>query len=200
MSAFVANELSAFCFGVESRIFVVDLGAIPGRLRRTLRTGLHLLVADQYPVGVVAGQFSWAVEDDHRVVEIAMDPDVGLKVVAPMPIGRDLEFFPFKGDAVVAPDDPLVLFAEDVVEVWDDGLDESRPLFQRRLHEFVVVGGQVGLSEVPVGLLYVGDAVKSQFLGEPVLVGSEGPLDASPGLRGVSITVTLHFRFLESTP
>ena len=114
-----------------------------------------------------------------------MHPDGRLDVVAPVPIGRDLEFFSLEGDAVVTADAPIVLFAQDVVEVGDDTLDESRPLFQRRLAKFGVVGGKVGLPEVPVGFLHVGDAVKSQFLGEPVLVGSEGSLDASPGLGGV---------------
>jgi hypothetical protein len=46
--------------------------------------------------------------------------------VASVPIGRDLQFLPLEGDAVVAPDTPVVLFAEDVVEVGDDALAGSR--------------------------------------------------------------------------
>ena len=68
-----------------------------------------------------------------------MHPDGGLDVVTPVPVGRDLKFFPVEGDAVVTSDAPFVLFAQDVVEVGDDTLDEGRPFFQGRLAKLGVV-------------------------------------------------------------
>src|SRR3990170_5961045 len=140
MSGFVASELSAFCFGVEHSDFEIDSSAFPGHLRRTLRTGLHLSASDQDSVGIVACEFPWAVKDGQRVIEVAMYPNGGLDVVTPVPVGRDLEFFSLEGDAVVAPDPPVVLFAQDIVEVGDDTLNACRPLFQGGLAEFDVVG------------------------------------------------------------
>src|SRR3990170_2783039 len=150
MSGFVASELSAFCFGVEHSDFEIDSSAFPGHLRRTLRTGLHLSASDQDSVGIVACEFPWAIKDGQRVIEVAMYPNGGLDVVTPVPIGRDLEFFPIEGDAVVTSDASVMLFAQDIVEVGDYALDKGRPLFQGGLAEFSVVGGKVGLLDVPI--------------------------------------------------
>ena len=55
-----------------------------------------------------------------------MHPHIGLDVVAPVPVGRDLELDPFEGDGVVVADDPVILLAEDVFEgCCADPLDES---------------------------------------------------------------------------
>ena len=185
MSGFIANELSAFDCGVDRPDCDFDSGACPGRSRRTSRTGLHPLVADEDPAGVVACQFPWTVKDGQRVVEVAVHPNRGLDVVAPVPVGRDLEFFPLEGDAVVIADPPVVLLAEDLVDVAADPRHKGGPFLQRRLQELLVECRQVISRDVPVGFLDVDDPVECQLLGQPVLVGAEHPFGSSPGLRGV---------------
>ena len=185
MSGFVANELSAFGCGVDRPDCDFDSGASPGRSRRTSRTGLHPLVADEDPVVVVACQFPWPMEDGQRVVEVAMHPDRSLDVVAPVPVGRDLEFSPLEGDAVVITDLPVVLLAEDLVDVAADPWDKGGTFLQRRLQELLVECRQIILRDVPVGRLDIDDPVECQLLGQPVLMGAEHPFGPSPGLRGV---------------
>lgn len=141
MSGLVANELSAFDCGIATPNSEFDSGTFPGQPRRTLRNGLHPFI-DLDSDGVVTCQFPWAVEDGHRIVEVSMDLDRGLDVMAPMPIGRDLQLRPLEGDAVVSADDPVELFAQDVIEVDSDPFDEGRPLLERRLAELGVMGGR----------------------------------------------------------
>ena len=135
MSGLVANELSAFACGVATQNCEFDSGTFPCQLRRTLRNGFYLLV-DQDPVFIVVCQLPWAVEDGQRVVEVSMDLDRGLDVMAPVPVRRDLQFHPLEGDAVIAADDPVVLFAQEVMILFINGLQWKR---YKRL-EFTVTG------------------------------------------------------------
>ena len=178
----------------------VDSGTFPGQSRRTLHNGL-LPFTDLDSVGVVACQFHWAVRDGQRVVEVSLDLVRGLDVMASVPFREgDLQLDSLEGDAVVSPDDTVVLSSQKFIEVGSDPHDIGQPLFERRSVKLVVVGGQLGLLQVPVGLFYAGDAVKSQLLGEPILMRPGRPLGAPPGLGRVCVNhpdVQLGYRAAE---
>ena len=152
MSGSVANELSAFACGIATADCEFDSGTFPVQLRRTLRNGFYLLV-DQDPVFIVGCQLPWAVEDGQRVVEVAMDLDRGLDVMAPVPVRGDLQFPPLERDTVVASDDPVELFAQEVIEVGSDPFDEGRPLFERRLASIALVGVIAGAASITERML-----------------------------------------------
>jgi hypothetical protein len=64
--------------------------------------------------------------------------------MASVPVRGDLQLDPLEGDAVVAANDTVELFAQQVIEVGSYPPDEGFPLFERRLGELGVVGGQAG--------------------------------------------------------
>jgi hypothetical protein len=105
---------------------------------------------------------------------VEADPDLDL--VAAVPVRRDWQAQPLKGHAVVAADDPLMVLAEDLVDVGGQQGDEGAAGFPCRFGERGIIGGSIDLLQVAVGRLHGGDAVIGQLLDQAVLVGFEHAL------------------------
>ncbi len=78
----------------------------------------------EFPPAVIIGQFSWAVKDGQRTIQISMDPHIDFYIMASVWIGRDLEFHSFEADTVIGTDVSLLLMAEDVIEAFPHPGDE----------------------------------------------------------------------------
>ena len=81
-------------------------------LRRLFGCYLH-----EFPVFVIIGQFSRAVEDGKRIILIAMDHHPHPDVMATIFIRRDLQFITIHGDTVVGIDGSLLLLAKDIIQI-----------------------------------------------------------------------------------
>ena len=94
----------------------------------------------------------------------------------------DLQFQRPVGDAIVIADLPLLLNAQDLVEVDAGDGREARALASRRNGEAGVVGGQIGLADEGVGRLDIGYAGEPELLDQPVVEGCERPLRTASGI------------------
>ena len=79
---------------------------------------------------------------------------------------------------------PLLLDAQDLVEVDAGNGREGRAFAGRRNRETGVVGGQVDLAKEGVGRLDIGYAGKREFVDEPILKRPERPLRTAPAPEG----------------
>jgi hypothetical protein len=95
---------------------------------------------------------------------------------------RDLQLERLVGDAIVIADLPLLLDAQDLVEVDARNGREGQALAGRLNGEAGVMGGQIDPADEGVGRLDVGYAGKREFLGETILQRSERALRTAPGL------------------
>ena len=71
----------------------------------------------EFPVLVIIGQFSWAVENGKRAISIAMDHHPYPDVMAPIFVRRDLQFITIHADTVVGIDGSFLLLAKDVIQI-----------------------------------------------------------------------------------
>ena len=76
---------------------------------------------------------------------------------------------------------PLLLDAQDLVEVDAGNGGEGRAFAGRRTANTGVVGGQVDLANEGVGRLDIGYAGEREFVDEPVLKRPERALRSAPG-------------------
>ena len=67
---------------------------------------------------VIISQFSRAMEEGQRAIAIPMDLHSDSDIVAAVLICRDLERHSLKSDAVIGADRPVVVFTEDIVEIF----------------------------------------------------------------------------------
>ncbi len=100
--------------------------------RRSGSRGLFFAFLLGRSVRIVGGQAPGAVEDGEMAVGVLVDPDLGLDVVAAVPVLGNLQGEPFVSHGVVAGDGALLLDAEDVVEVAGDNTVRPWPCNVRR--------------------------------------------------------------------
>jgi hypothetical protein len=84
-------------------------------------------------------------------------------------------------DAIVIADLPLLLDAQDLIEIDAWNGREGRALAGRIDGEAGVVGGQIDLTDESAGRLDVGDASETKLLRQPVLKRPERPLRSASG-------------------
>ena len=96
----------------------------PCRARREMVVGnsvvLRRLIGyyfHEFPVFVIIGQFTRAVEDGKRTIPIAMDHYPHPDVMAPILVRRDLQLIAIHTDTVVGIDGSLILLAKDVIQI-----------------------------------------------------------------------------------
>ena len=106
-------------------------------------------------VGVVAADAARPVKDGVRAVGIDVDLDPRLDQMGPHRALRDLQLERPVGDAIVVADLPLLLEAQDLVEIDAGDGREGRALVRRLNGEAGVVGGQIDVAEEDVGRLDV---------------------------------------------
>jgi hypothetical protein len=112
-----------------------------------------------------------------------MDLDPRLDEMRTHQAFRDLQLERPVGDAIVIADLPLLLDAQDLVEVDAGNGREGQALARRLNGETGVVGGQIDLADEGVGRIDIGDACKCQFLDETILQRPERALRTAPGLE-----------------
>jgi hypothetical protein len=89
-------------------------------------SGGNLLSAgDEGAIGVVVRQLARAVKDRQGAVEVALDANGRLDVVTAVAVRGDLQGQSIERDAVVAADDPLVVLAENLLDLFELGGDEA---------------------------------------------------------------------------
>jgi len=81
-------------------------------LRRLISRYFH-----EFPVFVIIGQFSRAVKDGKRIIQIAMDLNPHLDVMATVFVRWDLQLITIHTDTVVGSDGSFLLFAKDVIQI-----------------------------------------------------------------------------------
>ena len=81
-------------------------------LRRLIGCYFH-----KFPVFVIIGQFSRAVEDGKRTIPIPMDHHSHPDVMATIFVRRDLQFMSVNADTVVGIDGSFLLLAKDVIKI-----------------------------------------------------------------------------------
>ena len=111
-------------------------------------------------------------------VRVEVDFDPRLDEVWAQGTFRDLQFERAVGDAIVMADLPLLLDAQDLVEVDAGNGREGRSLARRGNRETRVVGGQIDLADEGVGRLDRRDPGKLQLLRQPILQRLERPFRA----------------------
>ena len=109
-----------------------------------------------------------------------MHLDPRLDEMGPHRAFGDLKFERAVGDAIVVADLPLLLDAQDLVEVDAGNGGEGGTLAGRKNGEARVVGGQIAVADEGVGRLNVGYAGEPQFLRQPVLQRAEHPFRTAP--------------------
>src|SRR5271154_5755296 len=118
---------------------------------------------------VVAADASGPVKDGVGAVGVEVDLDPRLDEMGPHRALRDLELERAVGDAIVMADLPLLLDAQDLVEVDAGNGREGRAFAGRQNRETGVVGGQVDLANEGVGRLDIGYAGEREFVDETIL-------------------------------
>ena len=135
---------------------------------------------------VVAADASGPVKDGVGAVGVDVDLDPRLDEMGPhRPPDRSPGVERAVGDAIVMADLPLLLDAQDLVEVDAGNGREGRAFAGRQNRETGVVGGQVDLAKEGVGRLDIGYAGKREFVDEPILKRPERPLRSPPRLRRI---------------
>src|SRR5271154_7570521 len=134
---------------------------------------------------VVAADAAGPVEDGVGAVGVDVDFHSRLDEVRPHRAFRDLELERAVGDAIVMADLPLLLDAQDLVEVDAGNGGEGRALAGRQNREAGVVGGQVDLAKESVGRRDIGYAGEREFVDETVLKRPERALRSPPRLRRI---------------
>src|ERR1700722_14664327 len=122
------------------------------------------------------------VKEGVRAVRVDMDLDPRLDEMRANQAFRDLQLERPVGDAIVIADLPLLLDAQDLIEVDAGNGREGQALACRLNGEAGVVGGQIHLADEGVGRIDIGYACKCQFLDETILRRSERALRTAPGL------------------
>jgi hypothetical protein len=131
---------------------------------------------------VVAADAARPVKEGVRAVGIDMDLDPRLDEMRAHRAFRDLQLERPVGDAIVIADLPLLLDAQDLVEVDAGNGREGQVLAGRLNGEAGVVGGQIDLADEGVGRLDIGYAGQREFLDETILQRPERALRTAPGL------------------
>ena len=85
------------------------------------------------------------MEQRKGAIGIAVNPYLGLDVVVTVAVGGNLQPPSFETDTVVLTHGALILLAQYVVQGAAQEGDEGRPLFPRRVAEFLVEGRPVNL-------------------------------------------------------
>jgi hypothetical protein len=148
-------------------------GAPPSGFKRRFR------IFDR-SVLVISADAAGSVEEGVRAVGIDVNLDPRLDEMGPHRTFRDLQLERAVGDAIVMADLPLLLDAQDLVEIDARNGREGRALAGRIDGEAGVVGGQ-DVADESVGRLDVGDA------GEPELPSAAGPeASRTPAPSGLS--------------
>ena len=78
----------------------------------------------QFPVFVIIGQFSRAVEDGNRTIPIVMDHYPHPDVMTTIFVRRDLQFMPVNADTVVGTDGSFLLLTEDIIKILPNPRNE----------------------------------------------------------------------------
>ena len=125
---------------------------------------------------VVAADAAGSVEDGVRAVGVDVDLDPRVHEMGPHRAFRDLQFQRPVGDAIVLADLPLLLDAQDLVEIDAGNGREGRALAGRLNRKAGVVGRQIAVADEGVGRLHIGYAGEPQFLGQSILQRRERPL------------------------
>ena len=95
----------------------------------------------------------------------------------------DLQLERAVGDAIVLADLPLLLNAQDLIEIDAGNGREGRALAGRLDRETGVVGGQIDFADEGVGRLDIGYAGEREFVDEPILKRAERALPLAKGVR-----------------
>ena len=128
-----------------------------GLRRRADLSGAQGVVGRSEPAFlVVAADASGSVKDGMGAVRVDMHLDPRLDEMGPHRAFGDLEFERPVGDAIVVADLPLLLDAQDLVEVDARNRREGGTFAGRRNGEARVVGGQIAVANEGVGRLNVG--------------------------------------------
>jgi hypothetical protein len=132
---------------------------------------------------VMSAEAAGSVEAGVGAVGVDVDLDPRLDGVGPQRAFGDLQFQRPVGHAIVVHDLPLLLHAQDLVEIDARNGRESRAFAGRIDGEAGVVGGQIDPADEGVGRLGRGDPRKPDPGVKPgtVLQRLEGPLRASSG-------------------
>ena len=134
---------------------------------------------------VVAADAARPLKEGVGAVGIDVDLDPRLDEMGPHRAWRDLQFERAVGDPIVMADLPLLLDAQDLVEVDARNGGEGRAFAGRIEGEPGVVGGQVDFANEGVGRLDIGYAGERQFVDETVLKRPERPLRSAARLRRI---------------
>ena len=131
---------------------------------------------------VVDAQAVRAAEDGKIAAGVLMHPDPSFDVVMTMPVFWDLQDQTLLAPGVVLAAGAVLLNAENVFRVAGERHEgPSRLLYHDG--KALVMGGQESLGQKTVGRHHGGNTAKPQFLGQPILQGSQHALEAPPGLR-----------------
>ena len=134
---------------------------------------------------VVAADAARPVKEGVRAVGIDMHLDPRLDEMGAHRALRNLQFQRPVGDAIVVADLPLLLNAQDLVEIDAKDGREGRAGRGRLNREARIVGGQVDLADEGVGRLDLGYAGEPELLDQTILERCERPLGAASRLRRI---------------
>jgi hypothetical protein len=127
------------------------------------------------------------VADGQAVVGIGVDPDAGFNVVAAVFLLGDLQGSPVLSDGVVAGDEALFLYAEDVGEIAEEGREGAPGLFG---------GDAKALSESPL----IPFGLKTLEVGLHSRLGAAWRLRAGAGFRAGDFFVADRFAGVFTAP
>src|SRR3989338_4998745 len=114
-----------------------------------------------------------------------MHPYLYPYVIAPVFISWYLQGLSSQTDTVVRTYNPLMLFAQDVIQICPHPWDKRCPLFECRMHKFRIAGRHIYLSKIAVGFFHVSYLMIGKFFGKTPLMCPKCPLTASPGFRRI---------------
>src|SRR5271166_1718103 len=154
-----------------------------GLRRRADLSGVFRI--SDHSVLVVAADASGSVKDGVGAVGVDVDLDARLDEVRAHRAFRDLQLERPGGDAIVVADLPLLLLAQDLVEIDARNQGEGRAFAGRIDGEPGVVGGQIDLADEGVRRLDIGYAGERELVDETVLKRPEHALRSAPGLRRI---------------
>src|SRR5580765_122397 len=137
-------------------------------------------------LAVVAPQTAGAVPDRILTIEMATDEHPQARAAAAAGLLGHLQGHAADDDDVVAAHDPLLLHAEDLVEVHAAERDEGRRGVSRGTSELDVKGGDKPLPQVAVGRGHRRDAGDAQLVHEAILQGAVDALAPPPRGGGVA--------------